>query len=102
MNNNDFLAKLRAKPEHVRRHIALWSSLGITIVIFVFWIGVRFDNNIGSSGGMIAKTAESIEAPSTSLMANVGSLFTDIKDIFFKKPDTENTVINLEVEPGSL
>jgi|GEM_PF-826617 hypothetical protein len=34
----DKLEQLRAKPPHIKKHIAFWSSLGITAVILVFWI----------------------------------------------------------------
>jgi hypothetical protein len=34
----DKLEQLRAKPPHIKKHIAFWSSLGITAVILVFWV----------------------------------------------------------------
>ena len=34
----DKLEQLRAKPPRIKKHIAFWSSLGITAVILVFWV----------------------------------------------------------------
>ena len=34
----DKLEQLRAKPPHIKKHIAFWTATGITAVILVFWI----------------------------------------------------------------
>lgn len=34
----DKLEQLRAKPPHIKKHIAFWTSAGITAVILVFWV----------------------------------------------------------------
>ncbi len=34
----DALEKLRSKPEIVKHHIALWTSVGITLIIAVAWL----------------------------------------------------------------
>lgn len=34
----DKLEQLRAKPPHIKKHIAFWTSAGVTAVILVFWI----------------------------------------------------------------
>jgi len=35
----EFLEKLRSKPEALRRAIAFWASLGITIIIALGYLG---------------------------------------------------------------
>ena len=32
------LHRIRQKPDHVKRHIAFWTSFGITLVIVMFWL----------------------------------------------------------------
>lgn len=34
----DHLEHLRAKPEHIRRRIALFSATGVTLVVFTAWL----------------------------------------------------------------
>ncbi len=38
MHIRDYVEQLKAKPEHIRRRIALGSSLGITGVVALFWV----------------------------------------------------------------
>jgi hypothetical protein len=50
----DFIERLRAKPEHVRRRIAVGTSLGITgVIAFVWGLSLIFGNtlSIESSSG---------------------------------------------------
>ncbi len=74
----DFLEKLRSKSDGAKKNIAFFTSMGITVIIFVFWITSRgvmsTDNKIN-----LAKEAKS---PISSLTASVGDIFVYIKDIF--------------------
>lgn len=80
MSWESYLENLRSKPEETRKRIAFWSSFGITALIFVFWLA-SYDSAAWSSNSQLAKKAET---PAQSLTASVGSIFTDIKEIFFK------------------
>lgn len=75
------LENLRAKPEHVRKRIAFWSSFGITAVIFMFWLASF--SMTGTPSTAIASAVEKAGSPGQSLIAGVGSFFMDIKDMIF-------------------
>ena len=92
-----YISKLRSKPEHIRHHIALWSSLGISVLIFLFWLGGMTGTNTQVSDA-VARTVQNTGSPASSLVANVASFFGDIKDLVFTpKKVTYSTV---EVRPG--
>ena len=77
------IENLRQKPEHVRKNIAFWTSFGITAVIFVFWIASM--TSLGNQTQQaVAHAVKQAGTPAQSLTASVGSLFTDVKDLFFK------------------
>ena len=94
MTLNAYLEHLRGKPHHVRKQIAFWSSLGITAIILAFWLA-----SFSSSFGEPKPVASNISAstPGQSMMAAVGSVFTDIKDFIFTPKKVTYTV---EVSPG--
>ncbi len=77
----NFIEKLRAKPDHVKKNIAFFTSLGITMIIFVFWLA---SFNIISGVDKIGNNnlATKSRSPLSSLTASVGSIFGSIKDIF--------------------
>lgn len=35
------IERIRQKPEHIRKRIALYSSVSVTAFIFVFWLAAR-------------------------------------------------------------
>ncbi len=76
------LDNLRAKPEHVRKRIAFWSSLGVTLVIFAFWSASFSLSSTTVQGSMAAAVAET-DTPGESLIAGVGNFFMDIKEMIF-------------------
>lgn len=83
MNLQARLENLRAKPEHIRKRYAFWSSFGITAIIFAFWLG-SFSVNIGGvSGAAVASAVNKAGTPAQSLVASVGSFFGDVKDMIF-------------------
>lgn len=93
------LEELRSKPEHVRKRMAFWSSLGITAVIFAFWLsGVTSAGSNIKTEGVLASVAEKAGPPAQSLTASVGSLFADIRDLIWTPKRVEYGTI--EVVPG--
>jgi len=97
-NIQTHLANLRAKPERVRHHIALWSATGITLIIFLFWLG-GMTGATSQASDVVVQAVQNTGTPASSLVANVGSFFSDIKDLIFTpKKVTYSTV---EVRPGN-
>lgn len=76
------LETLRAKPLHVRKRFAFWTSFGITAIIFVFWLA-SFTSASTPAAGAVAKAVEKAGSPGSSLIAGVGSFFVDIKEMIF-------------------
>lgn len=92
------LENLRQKPEHIRKRIAFWSSFGITAIIFVFWLG-SFSSfgltDTNGSGAIVAEKVQKAGNPGQSMVAAVGSLFTDIKEIIFGSKKVEYSSIEV-------
>ena len=74
----EFLEKLRAKPDHVKKNIAFFTSLGITVIIFVFWLASFNIISSGENNNLAVKS----RSPLSSLTASVGDAFGYIKNIF--------------------
>ena len=91
-----YIQQLRAKPEHVRRRIAFWSSFGVTAVIFAFWLA-SFTSTIASPQDGVS--VANIRTPGQSLVAGVGNLFGDLKDMIFGAKKL--TYSEVEVSPGN-
>ena len=97
MSFQSYLENLRAKPEHVRKQYAFWSSLSVSVVIFAFWLA-SFSSIGSASRGAVASAVGKVGSPGQSMIAAVGSFFTDIRDIVFgPKKITYSTV---QVSPG--
>ncbi len=76
------LENLRAKPEHVRKRYAFWTSFGLTAIIFAFWIGSV--TTLGQTSKVVVKTTvNKAGTPAQSLIAGVGTFVSDIKDLLF-------------------
>ncbi len=98
MSIETYISNLKAKPVGVRKQIAFWSSFGITLVILMFWVA-SVTGVTGSATTAVAQAVDKAGSPAQSLVASVGSLFGDIKDLFFApKKITFSTV---EVRPGN-
>jgi hypothetical protein len=69
------LHSIRQKPDHIKRHIAFWTSLGITLVIVLFWMA-SFSLNKNSSA---ASTATNVESPWHAMTASVSDAWTSFK-----------------------
>ena len=98
MNIQHHLESLRAQPEHVRKRVAFWSSLGITAIIFVFWIASFASWGSINRIASVSATDATVSAPGQSLVAAVGSFFVDIKDMVFGPKKI--TYATVEVRPG--
>ncbi|MDB5258828.1 MAG: hypothetical protein JWO73_36 [Candidatus Taylorbacteria bacterium] len=95
------LENLRAKPDHVKRNIAFGTSLGITAIIFVFWVvslTVQAPSVSASNDDALAK----VESPFSSMSASVGDAWSSIKDVLSAYGKGTSQPANaLEVVPGS-
>ncbi len=76
------LDNLRAKPEHVRKRFAFWSSLGVTAIIFVFWAASFSVTNTPAKTAVATAVAKA-GSPGSSMIAGVGNFFVDIKEVIF-------------------
>jgi hypothetical protein len=97
MNLQSHLENLRAKPEHIKKRYAFWSSFGFTAIIFAFWIA-SFSSWGMASAPAVASVVDKVGTPAQSMIAGVGSFFTDIKDLIFGAKKIKYT--SVEVSPG--
>ena len=97
MTLQDHLENLRAKPHHIRKRYAFWSALGVTAIIFAFWVGsLRAVATPAPSA--VATAVSKAYTPGKSLIAGVGSFFTDISDMIFGAKKV--TYSSVQVLPG--
>lgn len=90
---------MRAKPEHVRRRFAFWSSLGFSVIVFAFWLS-SFTTMGSSAKTTVAQAVNKAGTPAQSLVASVGSFFYDIKDMIFGPKKINYATV--EVSPGNI
>ena len=97
MSLYSYIEKLKAKPEHIRKRYAFSVSFGLTAIIFLFWLA-SFSSFGKTSSKALTMTVEKVSTPAQSLVAGVGSVFTDLKDLIFgPKKMTYSSVL---VSPG--
>jgi hypothetical protein len=99
MSVQSYIAKLRTKPEAVRKQIAFWSSFSVTLVIFLFWLSVITGVSDKFSNTIVSNVVDKAGTPAQSLLASAGSLFGDIKDLFFTPKKI--TYTSVEVRAGN-
>lgn len=99
MSVDSFLENMRAKPDHVKRRFAFWSSISLTAIIFVFWIASLTALGTSRGDSVVATTVKKADSPGYSLVAGVGSFFVDIKDIIFGPKFIEYETV--ELLPGN-
>ncbi len=93
------LERLRKKSKNTRRVIALGTSIGVTAIIFVFWVsgiylhGVSGPKDVASSGGG-PSPFKVIRDQASDFVAGVGGVFSEVNNIF------EGSVLN-EVEEST-
>jgi hypothetical protein len=88
---------MREKPEHVKRQYALGVSLGITGLIFLFWI-----TSFAIGGKPSEDAVAEVKSPIASMTASAGDAFTYVKEMFFGKNKTTYTSDNVEVVGGKI
>lgn len=98
MNLEARLKILREKPEHIRKRYALSASLGITTIIFIFWIS-SFSFTTTRSQSSIATALNNAGSPGRSMVAAVGTFFVDIKEIIFGAKKIDYATV--EASPGT-
>jgi hypothetical protein len=98
MSIETFLENMRAKPEHIRRRFAFWTSFGFAAVVFVFWLA-SFTAIGNTAKGTVAQAVNKAGTPAQSLVAGVGSFFYDIKDMIFGPKKISYS--SVEVSPGN-
>lgn len=91
------LDNLRAKPEHVRKRYAFWSSFSVTAVIFAFWLGSFSSINIGAKQ-QVANVVDKTGTPAQSLVAGVGAFGQNVWELIFGAKKIEYAEI--EAVPG--
>ena len=97
MSLQSFIDNLSQKPEHIRKRYSFLISFTITAIIFTFWIS-SFSLPNSSTDQNLANVINKVDKPGQSLIAGVGSLFTDVKDIVFGPKKV--TYSSVEVVPG--
>lgn len=75
----DFIHKLKQKPEHVRHRIALGTSVGITAFVGIVWVSAMTASGAFSIGTGPSAVAANKQAPSTDAFALSG---TNVKSNF--------------------
>ncbi len=69
------LHRIRQKPNHVKRHIAFWTSFGITLVIVLFWAAAASLTNDSSP----SIQADNAESPWSAMTASMSDAWTSLK-----------------------
>lgn len=98
MSLQSYIENLKQRPEHVRRRYAFGVSLGVTAIIFAFWLA-SFSVIGNAAKGTVAQVMGRVETPTQSMVAAVGSFFTDLKDIVLGPKKIQYSEV--EVLPGS-
>ena len=91
------IENLRAKPEHIRRRIAMGTAFGVTAIVFVFWLA-SFKSMISPESVDASIAVNSASTPGQSLVAGVGSFFADMRDLVFGPRKVVYS--SVEVRPG--
>ena len=88
---------LRKKPVHVKKQIAFFTSLGITVIIFSVWITSM---GIQSTVVAIAPTEAKIDTPASSLTASIGDAWDYVKGLFSGANKVQYQAPVVEVSAG--
>ncbi|MDP3962590.1 MAG: hypothetical protein Q8Q03_01870 [bacterium] len=92
------IEKMREKPEHVRKQYAFLTSLGVTMIIFMFWVA-SFSGSFALDSAVVATEKAEVKSPISSLTANVGDAFGYVKDMIFGANQAKYES-EIEVVPG--
>ncbi len=89
---------MREKPEHIRKQYAFLVSLGITGVIFLFWLA-----SFRIQSTQVADVSPvKVQSPISSLTASAGDAFTYVKELIFGANKAQYSSDNIEVVPGKI
>ncbi|MDE2041385.1 MAG: hypothetical protein KGI59_03340 [Patescibacteria group bacterium] len=97
MSFQTYLDNLREKPDHVKKRYAFWSSLGLTALLAMFWLGT-FAGVGRTTQASIASAVNRAATPAASLSASAVSAFNDVKDLIFGPQKV--TYSSLQILPG--
>lgn len=81
---------LRSKPEHVKRRIAFFTSLGVTVLIFIFWAAsftLQITSDDPVAAGAVGADSPQPDSPVSVLSASAKDAYDQIKDIFTTVPN---------------
>lgn len=105
------LRHLRTKPDHVKQRIAFVTSLGVSSIIFVFWIVSLSVGGVSTDAAVAKKADVNAPSPFSSLSASVsdavGSFGTAFSGFFSsvfpggEKSATTDTSSSVELVPGN-
>jgi hypothetical protein len=89
------LHRIRQKPDHVKRHIAFWTSFSITAIIVLFWIA---SSSFTSAPAVTA--AATAASPWKAMGASVSDAWSSFKSSVGISP-ASTTEPSLQVTPGN-
>lgn len=96
-----YIENLQKRPEHIRRKAAFWWALGITAVVFAFWVAT-FSFNGDSVRSSAAAVASNVSSPASSLVAGTGALANDIwRALVGPKKVSYSQQAEVQVVPGN-
>ncbi|MDE2188221.1 MAG: hypothetical protein KGJ35_00625 [Patescibacteria group bacterium] len=87
------LHHLRQKPEHIKKHVAFWTSFGITAIIFAFWL-------TSLSFGRSAPSITSTESPWHAVTASVHDAWSTLSNSFGGSSSANYNIPPLQVSAG--
>ena len=91
------IERVREKPDHKKKQYALFVSLGITSIIFVFWI-TSFTIGADAKSEAMAK----VKSPIGAMTASAGDAYDYIKTFIFGANKTQYSSDNVEVTAGKI
>lgn len=95
MTFQSYLENLRAKPDHIKRRIAFWTSFSFTAIVFMFWISSFSALGSSPAGQQVADVFDARYTPAQSLIAGVGSLFDTLRDSIFGAKKIEFSTVEV-------
>ncbi len=102
----DFLERLRAKPEHVRRQIALRTSGAVTLVVFLGWAtafassGTLALNDTGSTSSNLAEATQNTDLDVSRLLGAANAFQQDIEEATSIRVVETNASSTLDANTG--
>ena len=98
MSFQTFLDRMREKPEHIRRRTAFWGSFSVTVLVTAIWLA-SFTSLGQSAKSQVADVVNKAGTPVQSLVANIGSIFGEIRNELFGPKKINYSSVT--VKPGN-